>query len=107
MRRSFASLKMTDHTYVANLRDTTLDRVALCAQDLSELLQKKLHVIFRGQRAHHADAEDLAGERPKTAGDFNARLVQQAFSHFRLVNTFWKTDRVQSCNSMLLGNVHA
>src|ERR1035441_2388331 len=91
----------------ARERSMNLDRVAFCAQDLSELFQEKLHVIIGGQRAHHANAEDFAGERPKTAGDFNARLVQQAFSHFRLVNTFWDTHRVQGCNSMLLGNVHA
>src|ERR1035441_364834 len=88
----------------ARERSMNLDRVAFCAQDLSELFQEKLHVIIGGQRAHHANAEDFAGERPKTAGDFNARLVQQASSHFRLVNTFWNTHRVQGCNSMLLGN---
>ena len=84
-----------------------LYRVALCAQGLSELLQKKLHVIFGGQRAHHANAEDFACERTETTGDFNARVVQKAFSYFRLVNPFWNAHRVQGRNSVLLGNVHA
>lgn len=84
-----------------------LDRVALCAQGLFELLQKKLYVIFGGQRTHHANAEDFACERPKTAGDFNARFIQKAASHFRLVNTWWNAHRVQGRNSVPFGNVQA
>src|ERR1039458_4469814 len=49
-----------------------LDRVALCAEGFLELLHKKLHVIFGGQGAHYANAEDFARERSEAARDFNA-----------------------------------
>ena len=52
-----ATQNQLPHRFFCNL----LDRGAVCTQGAFELPQKKLHVVFGGQGAHHADAEDFAG----------------------------------------------
>src|SRR5260370_36101727 len=84
-----------------------LTRIARCAQGLLELLQEELHVVLRRQRTHHTNAEYLACERPKPAGDLNSRPIQKLFADFGFVNALWHAHCVQSRDAMLGGNVHA
>ena len=51
--------------------------VSRVTQRVAELRYKVLHVVARCQRAHDADAKDLAGERTKASGDVDAVLANQ------------------------------
>src|SRR5579863_1674243 len=79
--------------------------VSLGLQRVTKLFQKKLHILLGSQRAHYANAENFAGKRTEPSSDFYARFVQQAFSHFSLVNSFWNAHRVQGRNSVTFRNV--
>src|SRR5271155_259600 len=81
--------------------------VALRLQRFAKLFQEKLQIFLGGQRAHNTDTEDLPGQRTEAASDLNASIVYQAFSNFRLANTFWNAHCVQCRNAKALGNVHA
>src|SRR5579862_7073799 len=83
-----------------------LDGVALRFQGFLELIQEKLHIIFRRQWPHHADTENLARQRPKAAGNFDSRPVQQTLADFAFVNARGHANCIQRGNAMLLRNVH-
>src|SRR5882762_9301784 len=90
-----------------NVIRAPLARVTACDEGLLKLLQKKLDVLFRGQRTHHADAENFACERSKAAGNFNAWSIQKVLAHFGFVKPCGNAHGVQGCDPMRFGNVHA
>src|SRR5580704_4031089 len=83
------------------------DGVALRLERFAKLFEEKLYIFLGGQGTHDADAENFPCERTEAASDLNACIFYQAFSNFRLVNTFWNTHCVQGWNAEAFGNVHA
>src|SRR5208282_2669770 len=84
-----------------------LSPVASAFRSLLNSFKIKTHIVLGGQRAHHAKAKDFTHERSETAGDPHDWFVQQASSHFPLVNSSWNARCIQGRHSMPLGNVQA
>src|ERR1019366_5597688 len=61
---------------------------ALChrAEGVGERLQDEFHVFGGGTVAHGADAEHLAGQRSKAAGDLHAVFLQQKLTDLGIVH---------------------
>src|ERR1700722_1883115 len=83
----------------------TLTQISRCAQGFLEFLEEELDILFRCQRSHHSNAEDLASQRSKAAGDFNARSIDEMFAYFRLIHSFRDAYRGQSRDPVLLRNM--
>ena len=90
---------------IVKLHDSS--RVALSFERLAELFQEKLHIVLGRQRTHNANAKHFPCKRTKAAGNLNSRIIEQALSHFRLVDAFGDAHRIQSGDSVFFRNVKA
>jgi len=52
-------------------------------------------MFFRGQRSHHANSEDLAGQLPEASGDLDTVFFQQSRADFGVVHALRNFGRVQ------------
>src|SRR5215472_7506606 len=85
----------------------TLDGISFRTQGFSEFLQQELYVVFCCQRTHHSNAENLPRQRPKAAGNLNARPIQKSLTDFRFVYARRNYHGVESRNTEFRGHMHA
>src|ERR1035437_8033760 len=67
----------------------------LMLEGLFQRFQDEQHVLGGRAVTHQTDAEDLARERPETAGDLDAALLEQEFPHFGVVHALRHLRRVE------------
>src|SRR5262252_345233 len=85
----------------------TLDGISFRTQGFSEFLQEEPYVVFRRQRTHHADAENLSCQRPKATGNLNTRAIQKPLADFRFVYARRNDHGVESRNTVFRWHMHA
>src|SRR5205807_7919100 len=80
---------LDDESIQSVVRETSWDltRIARCAERLLKFFQEKLHVVFRRQRTHHANAEDFPCERSKASSDLDARPIEQLLADLGFVRS--------------------
>src|SRR5579884_2943733 len=88
-------------------RRRACSREASCCERFFERRQKHIDRRFGRERAHDADAEDLACEWAEAAGDLDAVPVEQLLAHFRVIDTGGHARRVEVWDAPACGHVHA